>query len=204
MHLRGPILFRLAVALALPALGSGCVSLAVGGAAVGGVAAVEERSLGTQVDDRTLYFKVNERLLSHSDVLFRKANVEVNEGRVLLTGNVTKPEDRVAASDLAWQVAGVREVLNELQVTDRTELKDFPRDSWITTQLKTKLLTDTKVLQINYSVETINGIVYLIGIAQTQEELDRVTNHARNISGVQRVVSYVRLKDDPKRRVSSN
>jgi osmotically-inducible protein OsmY len=204
MHLRGPILFRLALALALPGLGAGCVSLAVGGAAVGGVAAVEERSLGTQVDDRTLYFKVNERLLSHSDVLFRKANVEVNEGRVLLTGNVTKPEDRVAASDLAWQVVGVREVLNELQVTDRTELTDFPRDSWITTQLKTKLLTDTKVLQINYSVETINGIVYLIGIAQTQDELDRVTNHARNISGVQRVVSYVRLKDDPKRRVSSN
>lgn len=204
MHLRGPILFRLAFALALPGLGTGCVSLAVGGAAVGGVAAVEERSLGTQVDDRTLYFKVNERLLSHSDVLFRKANVEVNEGRVLLTGNVTKPEDRVAASDLAWQVVGVKEVLNELQVTDRTELKDFPRDSWITTQLKTKLLTDTKVLQINYSVETINGIVYLIGIAQTQDELDRVTNHARNISGVQRVVSYVRLKDDPKRRVSSN
>jgi osmotically-inducible protein OsmY len=203
MKLRGPILFRLALALALPSLGSGCVSLAVGGAAVGGLAAVEERSLGTQVDDRTLYFKVNERLLSHSDVLFRKVNIEVYEGRVLLTGNVTKPEDRVTAADLAWQVAGVKEVANELNVTDRTELKDFPRDTWITTQLKTKLLTDTHVLQINYSVETINGVVYLIGIAQTQEELDRVTNHARNISGVQRVVSYVQLKDDPKRRVSS-
>lgn len=204
MHPSGPILIRLALALALPSLGSGCVGLAVGGAAVSGVAAVEERSLGTQVDDRTLYFKVNERLLSNSDVLFRKVNVEVNEGRVLLTGNVTKPEDRVAASDLAWQVVGVKEVLNELNVTDRTELKDFPRDTWITTQLKTRLLTDTHVLQVNYSVETINGIVYLIGIAQTQDELDRVTNHARNISGVQRVVSYVRLKDDPKRRVSAN
>jgi osmotically-inducible protein OsmY len=91
-------------------------------------------------------------------------------------------------------------VLNELNVTDRSEIRDYPRDAWITTQLKTKMLTDKGVLQINYSVETINGVVYLLGIAQSQDELDRVTNHARNISGVQRVVSYVRLKDDPKRR----
>jgi osmotically-inducible protein OsmY len=194
-----PVLARLALLLMLPLL-AGCVSAAVGGAAVGTVAALEERSLGTQVDDRGVYFKVNERLLSHSGELFRKVNVAVNEGRVVLTGNVMKPEDKVTASDLAWQVGGVKEVLNELNITDRSELRDYPQDAWITTQLKTKMLTDKHVLQINYSVETINGVVYLLGIAQTQEELDRVTNHARNISGVQRVVSYVRLKDDPKRR----
>lgn len=191
---------RLGLVLALPILGAGCVSLAVGGAAVGGVAAVEERSLGTQVDDRTLYFRVNDKLLAQSGDLFRRVNVEVNEGRVLLTGNVPKPEDKVSASDLSWQVGGVKEVLNELVVSDRSELRDYPKDAWISAQLKTKMLTDTKVLQINYSVETINGVVYLLGIAQTQEELDHVVNHARNISGVQRVVSYVRLKDDPKRR----
>lgn len=191
---------RLGLVVALPILGAGCVSLAVGGAAVGGVAAVEERSIGTQVDDRTLYFRVNDKLLAQSGDLFRRVNVEVNEGRVLLTGNVPRPEDKVTASDLSWQVGGVKEVLNELVVSDRSELRDYPKDAWISAQLKTKMLTDTKVLQINYSVETINGVVYLLGIAQTQEELDHVVNHARNISGVQRVVSYVRLKDDPKRR----
>jgi len=195
-----PPILRVALILTLPGLGSGCVGLAIGGAAAGGVAAVEERSLGTQIDDRTLYLKVNDKLLAQSGELFRKVNVEVNEGRVLLTGNVPKPEDRVSAADLSWQVMGVKEVLNELVVTDRSELKDYPRDAWITTQLKTKLLADTKVLQINYSIETINGVVYLIGIAQSQEELDHVVNHARNVAGVQRVVSYVRLKDDPKRR----
>jgi osmotically-inducible protein OsmY len=199
MKLWGPAATQFALLLALPLLG-GCVEAAIGGAAVGTVAALEERSLGTQVDDRTLYLKVNERMLSHSGELFRKVNVAVNEGRVVLTGNVMKPEEKVTANDLAWQVVGVKEVLNELNVTDRSEIRDYPRDAWITTQLKTKMLTDKGVLQINYSVETINGVVYLLGIAQSQDELDRVTNHARNISGVQRVVSYVRLKDDPKRR----
>jgi osmotically-inducible protein OsmY len=200
MNPGGPAVVRLALILALPALLGGCVSVAVGGAAVGTSAALEERTLGTQIDDRTLYFRVNERLASHSGELFRKVNVGVNENRVLLTGNVPKPEDKVVASDLAWQVAGVKEVQNEINVTDRSELRDYPQDAWITTQLKTRMLTDKQVLQINYSVETINGVVYLLGIAQTQDELDRVTNHARNIAGVQRVVSYVRLKDDPKRR----
>ena len=194
------LLLRLSLAGWLCGLAQGCVSLAVGGAAAGGVAAVEERSLGTQIDDRGLYLKINDKLLNKDAVLFRKVNVEVNEGRVLLTGNVTKPEDRVTAADLSWEVLGVKEVLNELVVTDRTELRDFPKDTWITTQLKTRLLGDSHVLQVNYSIETINGVIYLLGIAQSQDELDRVVNHARNISGVQKVVSYVRLKDDPKRR----
>jgi len=194
------LLLRLGLAGWLCGLAQGCVSLAVGGVAAGGVAAVEERSLGTQIDDRGLYLKINDKLLNKDAVLFRKVNVEVNEGRVLLTGNVKKPEDRVTAADLSWEVQGVKEVLNELVVTDRTELRDFPKDTWITTQLKTRLLGDSHVLQVNYSVETINGVIYLLGIAQNQEELDRVVNHARNISGVQKVVSFVRLKDDPKRR----
>jgi osmotically-inducible protein OsmY len=194
------LVLRLGLAGLLCGHAAACVSLAVGGAAAGGVAAVEERSLGTQIDDRGIYLKVNDKLLAKEGALFRKVNVEVNEGRVLLTGNVPKPEDRVTAADLSWEVAGVKEVLNELVVTDRSELRDYPKDTWITTQLKTRLLGDAKVLQVNYSIETINGVIYLLGIAQSQDELDRVVNHARNISGVQKVVSYVRLKDDPKRR----
>src|SRR5262249_1592138 len=153
------LVLHLVVASLLCGLATGCVTAAVGGAAAGGVAAVEERSLGTQIDDRGIYLKVNDKLLNKDAVRFRKVNVEVNEGRVLLTGNVTKPEDRVTAADLSWEVGGVKEVLNELVVTDRTELRDYPKDTWITTQLKTRLLGDAKVLQVNYSIETINGVI---------------------------------------------
>ena len=38
-----------------------------------------------------------------------------------------------------------------------------------------------------------------MGIAQDQAELERVTGHASNIKGVSRVVSFVLLKDDPRR-----
>ena len=51
-------------------------------------------------------------------------------------------------------------------------------------------------MDVNYSVETVNGIVYLIGIAQDEGELTRVTDYARNIGGVVKVVSHVRMKED--------
>ena len=68
------------------------------------------------------------------------------------------------------------------------------RDTWITTQLKSKLTFDQDVLAINYAIETVNGVVYLIGIAQNQAELERVVGHARDIEYVRNVITHVRVK----------
>ena len=64
------------------------------------------------------------------------------------------------------------------------------------TKINAKLLLEQDVLNINYSVEVVNGIVYLIGIAQNQVELDIVITISKNTYGVQNVISYVRLKDN--------
>lgn len=186
-------------ALLAAVLLGGCVETLVLGAGTVGVAAAQERSVGDALDDVTLHARVAEKLLSADEVLFRRVNLEVVEGRVLLTGVVREPEMRPQAARLAWEVDGVREVLNEIQVRDETGIKDFARDVWITAQLRTKMLTDLEISDINYTVETINGIIYLMGIAQDRAELDRLTTHARNIAGVKQVVSHVLLKGDPRR-----
>jgi osmotically-inducible protein OsmY len=182
------------IALSLPACTSGPV---VGGAATAGVAVAQERSAGNAVDDGVITFVINERLLNFHVDLFQAVGVEVYEGRVLLTGSVPEPDDRIEAVRIAWLADGVTEVLNEIQVTDRGGLVDYARDTWVTTQLRSKLLLDKDVRAINFNVETVNGVVYLIGIAQDQAELERVTNHARTITNVVKVVSHARLKDDP-------
>ena len=61
-------------------------------------------------------------------------------------------------------------------------------------QLIFKLLLDREIKALNYNVETVNGVIYMIGIAQDEIELDRVTNHARTIKNVVKVVSHVRVK----------
>ena len=121
------------------------------------------------------------------------------EGRVLLTGNVPRPQDRIDVARVVWQTKGVREVLNELEIKDRSTLGDYAKDVWITTQLQIKLMGDATIYNINYSVDTLNGVVYLFGIAQDEKELNRVTGHARTIKGVVKVISHVVFKDDPKR-----
>ena len=178
---------------------TGCARAVIGGAASVGVAVAQERAVGAAVDDVTITFRIKDEFLNADNELFGSISVGTVEGRVLLAGNVREPDDRVEAVRIAWQVPGVREVFNEIEVRDRGSIIDYLKDVRISTELRFKLLTDRDISAINYSVETVNGVVFLMGIAQSEEELERATGHARNIGGVQRVVSFVVLKTDPAR-----
>ena len=178
----------------------GCVPLAVGGGAVAVNAESQERGLEGTINDTVIRANINEHWYSHDKAVYNAVGLQVTEGRVLLTGRAPTQQVRLDAVRLAWQVDGVKEVINEIQIAKEGEGSTFGTDTWITTQLNTKLLFDRDVESVNYSVEAVRGVVYLMGIAQTQAELDRVTNHARNLRYVRRVVSYVRIKDDPGRQ----
>jgi len=182
--------------LAVLALGgAGCAPVVVGGAAVGATVAAQERSVGTAVSDTALHADVARRLIAaHSDV-YQKVDISVDSGRVLLTGLVPTPQNRIDAARIAWQADGVVEVINEIEVRDKSTLSDAARDAAITGQVRSRILFDATVRSINYTIDTVNGRVYLLGVAQSQEELDRVIAHARDIPYVRGVVPYVRIKD---------
>jgi osmotically-inducible protein OsmY len=201
MTLRPSLLGGLAALFALGLAAGGCspVGAAVGVGAVGVTAAQTEKGFRRSVSDTEIRITINDLWFRADEEIFRKVNLQVQEGRVLLTGNVHLPEQRVEAVRLAWQAPGVREVINEIEVTDTSGLGDLARDSWISTKLKSTLLFDKDVSAINYSIETVNQVIYLMGVAQSQAELDRVVGHAKDIAYVRRVVSYVLLKDDPRR-----
>jgi osmotically-inducible protein OsmY len=188
----------LSLVAGLPLVLSGCVGLAATGASSLGVAAAEERSMGTIVDDKTIYAEIT-HLFLQSDVndLLTNVDVRVNEGRILLTGVTPKPETAVEAVRLAWLAQGVREVINEIRTGTQNNTASYARDQWIETQIEARLLATKGVMSINYTVEVVEGVVYLLGIAQNQQELKNVTHIASLTKGVRRVVSYVRLKTDP-------
>jgi len=186
--------------LAAVALLSGCdpFSLAVGAGASVGVASQQEGGIRTAVTDDAIQLKIADLWFKKDFEMFRKLNVTVKEGRVLLTGSVPTADMRVEAVRLAWQADGVKQVLNEISVDEGGGVKGAVFDSWITSSLKTKLMFDKYIQSINYNIDTVNGNVYLMGVAQNQKELARVMDYARNISHVHNVVSYVRLKyEDP-------
>jgi osmotically-inducible protein OsmY len=177
---------------------SGCVGLAIGGAATAGVAVSEERGLGGALTDTRIRTDINTKWFNASMDMLQKVDLNVNEGLVHLTGTVPTAEMRLDAVKLVWQVEGVRRVIDDIEVgEDKSGVKDYARDVWISTRLRTDILFDRNIESVNYTVETVDGVVYLMGVAQNQAELDRVTNYGRNLQYVKRVVSYVRLKGQP-------
>lgn len=182
------------IALALMMSLSGCAGFLVGAAATAGVAAFDERGIKQVAKDTQTATNIRSKLFNRTDDLFKDVGVEVYEGRALMTGRVATEDMRADAIKLAWSVENITDVINEINVSENP-LLDIANDSWITTKLKSKMTFDGDVLAINFAIETVGGVIYLIGIAQDQAELDRVINHARNISYVKRVVNHVRIKD---------
>jgi osmotically-inducible protein OsmY len=173
---------------------SGCAGALIGAGATTGVAAYQERGIEGVAKDLQIESRIIGNWFQFQHALPTKVSVEVYEGRALLTGAVADPQIRADAVRLAWKALEVKEVLNEIQVTNVGDVFDLARDSWITAQLKSKITFDEDILAINYVIETVNGIVYLIGIAQDQAELDRVIAHGRVLGNVKKIISHVRLK----------
>lgn len=194
-----PLLNLLAIA-AMGGLLSGCAATVVGAGATVGVAAAEERGLDGAVDDLKIRTEINNLWFQKDVEMYRKVTLNISEGRVMLTGVVPSEQARADAVRLAWQATGVKEVLNEIKVLAAGESGwDQAGDLWIQQKLKARLLTDGEVKNINYIIDVTDSVVYLLGIAQSSAELDRVIAHARDVSGVKRVISHVRLKNDPRR-----
>ena len=167
----------------------------------------EERTIGDNLNDKNTWIHIRQNML-HTDInnLFHAINVKVIEGRVLLTGKVMDAKYRTQAIEIAWKTRGVVEVINEITISNsERSLKDiavYSQDSWITTRIKSKVLVDSKIKSVNYSIDTIGGIVYVMGIAQDTEEIEYLNNLIATIKGVNKVVNYARIKDSNLRKVN--
>mgnify|MGYP000559837223 CR=1 FL=1 len=179
---------------------SGCTSLVIGAGATAGIAAMQERGLDGAVSDSAITAEIWQKFLSQDDKLFLDVEIEVVEGEVLLAGRVPSVTDQLEAVRLTWQVDGVKRVINEIDIGSGKSLMDSAGDLVITTRIKAALMFDGDIYAINYSIETVNGTVHLMGIAQNERERERVISHARETSYVKRVVSHIRLKDDANRQ----
>ena len=155
----------------------------------------EDRSFDALKSDTQISLDINEVLLSEKyRDLFFEISTDVYEGRVLLTGTVKYAENKSRATELVRTIKGVREVVNELQVTSDYGVGAATTDLWIETKLKALLLSTSDVHSINYRWRSVRGTVYLIGAARSQAELDRVLNVIRTTERVKQVVNHARVR----------
>jgi osmotically-inducible protein OsmY len=172
---------------------SGCTTIVSAGATLG-VAAVQERGIKVRAKDLKTEALILEQFIKAGLKLAATIGVEVYEGRALLTGASKNTEITDQAIKLTWKIDGVKEVINEIQVGRSSNVSNFAQDAWITAQIKSNMTFDTSIYSINYTIETVNRTVYLIGIAQNKTEHDRAKEHAAKVKFVQNVISHVRVK----------
>ncbi|NCF49918.1 MAG: BON domain-containing protein, partial [Bacteroidetes bacterium] len=139
---------------------------------------------------------LHDKFVQNDASLSTTVDVTVNDGSVLLTGKVKTPEEKILATKLSWEIRGVREVINEIQVTDKSSIKEIAKDMAAGAQLRGKLIADGDVSSLNFSIDVVNGIVYLSGVASDAEEMNRVVRHARDLKFAKQVVNYITLQTD--------
>lgn len=178
---------------------TGCspVGTAIGAAAYTADLATQERGLYQGLDDNRMWIAINARFVAADLAVAQNVHLQVQEGRVLLSGVVQKQEQRLAAVKAAWQEPGVREVINHIEVENARDLGQVAQDEYLARRVWMKLFVDRAVRANNYSVECIDNVVYLIGVGQDKSEVQRVIDHARDVPYVHAVENYVRLKSDP-------
>ena len=172
-------------------IGCSPVNVLGSGAATTMVVAEGERSLGTVVDDATIKLNISAKFLQSNQNLFIDINSNVIQGRVLLTGLVDNQEIRIDAVKRVWEVGGVQEVINEIQIGDKSTLKEYANDLWINTQVKSLAAKTIGLRVLSYNFETIKGKVYIAGITSKPEQLESIINSTKTIKGVKEIVNYV-------------
>jgi len=168
--------------------------LATGGATTM-VVAEGDRSFGSVVDDATIKLNLSAKFLKAENNIFLDINTNVTNGRVLLTGIVENQEIRIDAVRTAWEISGVKEVMNEISIGDKSTLKEYAKDLWITTQVKSLSAKTVGLRILSYNFETIKGKVYIAGVTSRPEQLAEIIEVIKTIKGVKEIVNYVSLKE---------
>ena len=177
---------KIIMAIGFSALLSACVPVIVGGAAATGAVAADRRTSGIYIEDQNIEFKAVKKMLTN---LGENAHVNVTSynRNVLLTGEVPDEAAKAKAESLLKEIENIRVVTNELTVGPKTSIGSRSQDTYITSKIKSKFVTENQFPANYVKIVTENSVVYLIGLVN-KVEADAATEIARNTDGVTKVV----------------
>jgi hyperosmotically inducible protein len=172
----------------------GCGWVLVGGGVYKGYkVGTDPRSVGTQLDDAVITAKVKAKLIEDPITKARKIDVDTVNGVVTLTGLVDSEEEIKRAIQIASSVTGVKKVVNNLRVGQRS-FTQYLSDKEITARIKAKLIADPEVKALSIDVDTVNRVVTLTGVVESEDQKERAVSHAKSVPGVKSVVVNLQVK----------
>ena len=159
-------------------------------------AASKEKGLGTSINDNIIKTKISNLIYKYNRDLIADTKIFVNNGSVLFTGKLNNSEDKIEFTKLAWNIRGVKEVNNEIQVTDTTSIRNIARDIASVGEIRARIMSDKSINSINFSIDVVNDKAYISGVATNELEINLVKSHASSARFVKEVYNYIILNKD--------
>ena len=159
-------------------------------------AASKEKGLGTSINDSLIKTKISNLIYKYNKDLIADTKVFVNNGSVLYTGKLNNPNDKIEFTKLAWNIRGVKEVNNEIQITDTSSLKNIARDIASVGEIRARIMADKSINSINFSIDVVNDTAYISGVATSELEMNLVKSHASSARFIKEVYNYIILNKD--------
>ena len=159
-------------------------------------AATKEKGLGTSIKDNLIKTKISNLIYKYNEDLIAETKVFVNNGSVLFTGKLKNPNDKIEFTKLAWRIRGVKEVNNEIQITDKSSIKNIARDIASLGEIRARLMADKSINSVNFSIDVVNDKAYISGVATNEFEINLVKNHASSARFINEVYNYIILNKD--------
>ncbi len=173
---------------------SGCLFTAVvGGSGVATDTALDVRSVGRHLDDAAIAARIDARLVAEKDLPSRWISAEVIQSDVVLTGYLPRQDQIDRAVYICRHIRGVRSVRSEIKL-GAPPVREVLADTWITAQVKKRLIEDPEVPGLSVHVETVGGKVYLQGVVKNGLQRHRAHTLAASVRGVTSVVNLLRIK----------
>ena len=173
-----------------------CIETAVGLGTAAVAASTTEKGFSTSVSDTVIEAKLTDKFIQNDASLVTGVKSSVSDGAVLMTGKLDTQDQKILATRLAWEIKGVKEVINEIQLVSDKSIKTTAKDLAASAQLRAALIGDQEISSLNYSIDVVNGIVYLSGVAANEKERERVITHAQTLRFAKKVVNYIILSTD--------
>ncbi len=169
---------------------------------IGGVSAIafsssaQEKGLGTSINDKVIYVKLKNAIYDWDSSISENLSLSVDNGSVLVTGKLKNIDTKVKLTKIIWEINGVKEVNNKVQISETNNFKNIAKDLASLGEIKARLMASKKLNSLNFSIDVVNNIAYISGIASSEEEISIVTQIAQEARFIKEVQNFVKVNKD--------
>ena len=174
-----------------------CAAPVIGG--VGAIAlssSAQEKGLGTSINDKVIYVRLRNAIHDWNPSVSQKVSISVDSGSILVTGQLKDINTKIDLTKTIWDVSGVKEVNNQVQISKISNLKNIAKDLASLGEIRAKLMASKELNSLNFSVDVVNNIAYISGIASSDEEIAIVTQIAQEARFIIEVQNFVKVNKD--------